>query len=104
MKHKKKLTKEQIKKQWVKSLRIWKMIGRKVRIVKIGEQYVVQKRTYLGLFPGWSDWEELNTFSTFKKAVQKRNMHIVLVVIRELGLQCEFVRRRKINRKLKFGF
>ena len=104
MKDKKKLTKEQINKQWVKSLRIWKKIGERVRIVKIGEQYVVQKRIYLGLFPGWSDWEELNTFSTFKQAVQRRNMHIVLIVIRDLGLQCEFVHRRKINRKLKFGY
>jgi hypothetical protein len=44
----------------------------------------------------------MNTYSTYKKAVEKRNMHVVMVVIRDLGFQHVFVSRRKA-RKQKRG-
>ena len=82
--------------------RLLKIINKKVRIVKNKEHYDVEARTYLGLFPGWSKWETLNTYSTLKKAIQKKNMHIVLIVIRDMDCRCEFIKRRT-NMKRRLG-
>ena len=84
--------------------RLLKMVNKKVRIVKNKEHFDVEARTYLGLFPGWSKWESLNTYSTLKNAIKKKNMHIVLIVMRDMDCRCEFINRRTTRRKLKLGY
>ena len=83
------------KKAWVKSLWLWKKIKDRVRIVRDGDQYSLQKRTYLGLRAGWGDWEEINMFSTYKQVVQRRNMHVILVVLKSLNIHTEYIARAK---------
>ena len=89
-------------KQWKRDLRIWRKMCGRVRIVKVKDQYVVESRRLLGLFKGLSEWKTLNTFSSLKGAINKKNMYIVMVVMRELGYRNEFVKHR-IDRKKRLG-
>lgn len=80
--------------------RILKKINDRVRIVEDNDgNFLVQQRKLLGLRRGMSKWKTLNTYSTYKKAVEKRNMHVVMVIIRDLGFQHVFVNRRKARKQ-----
>lgn len=83
---------------------ILKKVNHRIRIVKKDEQYVVQARHLLGLFRGMSEWKTLNSFSSIKGAIHKKNMYIVMILMREMNLHTEFIKRRKTARKLKFGY
>ena len=83
--------------------KILKRVNNHIQIVENRKGYFsVQAREYLGLFKGMGEWRELNMFSTFRKAVERKNMHIVLVILRELGYRNEFVKRRT-DRNRKAG-
>lgn len=89
------MSSEEIQKSWVKNLRIWRKISKYVRIVEDSKGYYeVQARELRGLFSGMGEWHTLNMFSDYGKAVERRNMYIVMVVMRELGYRNELVRRR----------
>jgi len=81
---------------------ILKRVNQRVRIVKNGEQYEVQARHLLGLFRGMSEWKTLNTFSSMKGAVNKKNAYIVMILMREMNLHTEFRKRR--TQKGKIGY
>ena len=87
------------KKAWIKSLRLWKKINNYVRIVETKHGFDVQSRTYVGLLKGMSEWESLNDFSSIKGAIQRRNMYIVMILMRDMGYQREFIKRRTARKK-----
>ena len=83
-----------------KSLRIWKKISERVRIVETEKgQYEVQARHLLGLFSGMSEWYSLNTFSTMKQALKRKHSFIVMIIMRDLGYRNQFVERRTARKK-----
>jgi len=82
--------------------KILKRVNNHIQIVEDGKGYfVVQVREYLGLFAGMGPWRELNVFSTFRKAVERKNMYIVMVIMRELGYRNELVRKRTKRKREK---
>jgi hypothetical protein len=82
--------------------RVLKIVNQRVRIVKNDDLYVVQKRETVGFGRNFGEWEEMNSFFDYRKAVNKKNVHIVMVIMRELGYRREFVKRRT-ERKRKAG-
>jgi len=82
--------------------RIQKKVNQRVRIVKNGDLYVVQQRQTVGFGHRFGEWGEINSFFDYRKAVHKKNIHIVMVIMRELGYRNEFVKRRT-DRKRKAG-
>lgn len=86
----------------VMKTKILKKVNKYVRIVEDGKgNFVVQHRKYLGPLSGMGEWEDVNVFSTYRKAVDRKNMHIVMVLMRELGYRYELVRRRTKRKKDK---
>jgi len=81
---------------------VLKKVNQRVRIVKNGDLYVVQRRETIGFGGRFGDWEEINSFFDIRKAIHKKNIHIVMVIMRELGYRREFVKRRT-DRKRKAG-
>ncbi len=81
---------------------ILKKVNQRVRIIKINDLYVVQQRKTVGFGRKFGGWEEINSFFDIKKAVHKKNTHIVMVIMRELGYRNEFVKRRT-ERKRALG-
>ena len=72
-----------------------KKINDRIRITPKNDSFVVEHRPF-----GSEDWRELNTFSTFSAAINKKNSYIVMVIMRDLGFRNEFVKRRvKRNQK-----
>ena len=96
------MSSEKAQKLWVKNLRIWRKISKYVRIIKDEKgNYNVQTRKYYGLFSGMGDWYTLNMYSNYRKAAERRNMYVVMVIMRELGYRTEFVKRRTDRKKRK---
>ena len=81
---------------------VLKKVNQRVRIVKNDDLYVVQQRKTVGFGQKFGEWEEINSFFDIRKAVHKKNIHIVMVIMRELGHRREFVKRRT-ERKRKLG-
>jgi hypothetical protein len=81
--------------------RILKKVNNHVRIIEDGDNFFVQKRQLLGLRKGMSPWQTLNMYSSLKKAIERKNMYIVMILMRDLGYQREFLVRRKARRKRK---
>jgi len=82
--------------------RILKKVNQRVRIVKVNDMYVVQQRKTVGFGRNFGGWEEINSFFDIKKAIKKKEIHVVMVVMRELGYRNEFVKRRT-DRKKRLG-
>ncbi len=82
--------------------RILKKVNQRVRIVENGGMYVVQKRNTIGFGGRFGEWEEINSMSSYRKAHKKKEMHVVMVIMRELGHRREFVKRRT-ERKKRLG-
>ena len=78
---------------------ILKKVNQRVRIVEDDGEYMVQRRKTVGFGMKFGDWETINTLSSYKKALKKKEIHIVMVVMRELGYRREFVRRRTETKK-----
>jgi len=81
---------------------VLKKVNQRVRIVKNDDLYVVQHRNTIGFGRNFGEWQEINSFFDYRKAVHKKNIHIVMVIMRELGYRREFVKRRT-DRKRKAG-
>ena len=75
--------------------RILKKISQRIRIIEKNDMFVVQQRPNPK-----EEWHDINQYASQKKAVDKKNSYIVMVVMRDLGYRNEFVRRR-VNRKKK---
>ena len=83
-------------------VKLLKRVNNYVRIIKDDKDYyVVQSRVRLGPFSGMSEWKTLNMFPTYSKAANLKNMHIVMVIMRELGHRHELVRRRTKRKREK---
>lgn len=78
---------------------VLKKVNQRVRIVKNDDLYVVQQRQTVGFGFKFGEWEEINSFFDIRKAIHKKNIHIVMVIMRELGYRREFVKRRTERRK-----
>ena len=89
-------------KQWKKDLRIWRKVCERVRIVENKGMYEVQVRNTIGFGRNFGEWRTENTFSKLSKALKRKEVHIVMVIMRELGYRNEFVKRRT-TRKRKLG-
>lgn len=81
--------------------RILKKINQRVRIVKKKDVYEVQTRQTIGFGNKFGEWHTENTFSKLSKALKRKEVHIVMVVMRELGHRNEFVKRRTERKKAK---
>ena len=82
--------------------RILKKVNQRVRIVENGETYEVQHRNTIGFGRKFGEWMEVNTFSNYRKALKRKEVHIVMIIMRELGYRNEFVKRRT-DRKRRLG-
>jgi hypothetical protein len=82
--------------------RILKKVNDHVRIIEDGGNFYVQKRQLLGLRKGMSAWSTLNMYSSLKKAINRKHMYIIMILMRDLGYRREFVKRRT-DRKRRLG-
>jgi len=74
-------------------------VNQRVRIVERKGMYEVQKRETFGFGLNFGEWETMNSFSSYKKALKKKEVHIVMVIMRDLGFRREFVKRRTERKK-----
>jgi len=81
-------------------INILKKVNQRVRIIKVKDLYVVQRRETIGFGRNFGEWQEINSFYDYGKAVHKKNIHIVMVVMRELGYRNEFVKRRTERKRV----
>ena len=84
--------------------KILKKVNQRVRIVKNATGgYDIESRDPSD--KKCSNWHTMNTFSQHKKAVEKKNGYIVMVVMRDIGYRNVFVKRRtkrkEVRRKTK---
>ena len=79
-----------------KGLRVWRKVCNHVRIVEDDAgNHIVEIRDYLGLRKGYGEWRTLNMYSSLSKAIHRKHMHIIMVVMRDLGYRYQFVEKRK---------
>ena len=77
-----------IKKKSLK-LNIMRKINQRVRIEQVNDAFIVQHKV-----DGLGEWIKLNTYSTFKAALNKKHSYIVMIALRDLSYRNEFVKRR----------
>ena len=82
--------------------RILRKVNQRVRILKRKGMFEVQVRNTIGFGNKFGEWHTENSFSKFSKALKRKEVHIVMVVMRELGHRNEFVKRRT-DRKKRLG-
>jgi hypothetical protein len=82
--------------------RILKKFNQRIRIIEENDSYVVQVREKNPFKKGFTDWHTLNQFSSLKQALKKKHLHIVMILMRELGYRHFFVARR-VQRKKRLG-
>ena len=82
--------------------RILKKISQRIRIIEENDSFVVQVREKKSFSKGYTEWYDLNQFSSFKRALKKKHLHVVMILMRELGYRNEFVKRRT-DRKKELG-
>jgi hypothetical protein len=78
--------------------KILKKINERIRIIPENDLFVVQHRNKIGFGGRFENWHELKSFSSFKRAIDKKNSYIVMVILRDLGYRNEFVKRRTIRK------
>jgi hypothetical protein len=79
--------------------RILKKINDRVRITETDDGlFLVQGREKL-LFKGFTEWHTLNQFSSLKQALKMKHLHIVMILMRELGYRQIFLNRRTKRKK-----
>ena len=76
--------------------RILKKINLRIKIRERDDLFLLEHRP-----TGAESWQVMGEFSTLKKAIHKKNVHIVMVVMRDLGYRNELVKRRTKRKKLK---
>lgn len=88
---------------FVMKTRILKKINKRIRIVETEDNmFEVQIRhPFKTKELRDKEWHVINIFSTYKKAVERRNNHISMIIMRDLGLRNEFVKRRTKRKKRK---
>jgi len=77
--------------------RILKKINERIRIIEEDHLFFVESRNKNTT--GFDEWKRLNQFNTFKRALEKKNSFIVMVILRDLGYRMEFVKRRTKRNK-----
>jgi len=82
--------------------RILKKVNQRVRIIEKNGMYELQTRTTTGFGNKFGEWHIENSFSKLNKALKRKEIHIVMVIMRELGHRREFVKRRT-DRKKRLG-
>jgi hypothetical protein len=82
--------------------KILKKVNQRIRILKIKDMYEVQTRGTIGFGRNFGEWRTENTFSKLSKALKRKEVHVVMVIMRELGHRNEFVKRRT-DRKRRLG-
>lgn len=90
------------KKTIIMKTRILNKINQRIRIVEENDSYLVQVREKLTFKRGFTKWYTLNQFSSLKQALKQKHIHIVMILMRELGYRHFFVEKR-INRKKRLG-
>ena len=99
---KKKLKPEQLQKQWVRKLKIWKKVSDRVRVTETKPgRFAVEAREHNPLKRKWSDWHELNSYGSMKHALKKKHSFVVMILMRDLGYRNEFVKRRTDRKRAK---
>lgn len=80
---------------------ILKKVNQRVRILEGNGMFVVQKRSTTGFGIKFDEWETINSFTNLKKALKSKEVHVVMVIMRELGYRREFVKRRTERKKAR---
>ena len=75
-------------------LNIMRKINQRVRIEPVGDAFIVEHKV-----GGLGEWVKLNTYSTFKAALNKKHSYIVMIILRDLSYRNEFVTRRTKRKK-----
>jgi hypothetical protein len=92
-----------MRKQKNLNARILRKISLRVRIIENDKgDYEVQTRE--GTFKRQLDnaeWKPINQFSMYKRALEKKQSYIVMILMRELGYRNEFVKRRTERKKIR---
>ena len=81
--------------------KILKKVNQRVRILKRKGMYEVQVRNTIGFGRRFGEWHTENTFSKLNKALKRKEVHVVMVVMRDLGYRNEFVKRRTDRKRAK---
>lgn len=74
--------------------RILKKINKYIRIVKGDDGFLVQNRKFLD-----SNWNTINTFSSYRKAIERKNMYIVMILMRDLGYRPYYLEKLKLRKQ-----
>ncbi len=82
--------------------RILKKVNQRVRILEKKGMYEVQVRNTIGFGNKFGEWRTENIFSKLSKAIKRKEIHIVMIIMRDLGYRLEFVKRRT-DRKKRLG-
>lgn len=84
--------------------RILKKINKRVRIIETddGMFEVQHKHSFKTKDFHNNEWHTINVYSNNKKAIEKKNNFIVMIIMRDLGLRNEFVKRRTKRKKMKW--
>ena len=87
-------------KKWVKTLRFWKKINERIRIIEDDSgQFIVQVREFLPFRNKYTEWEDIHQFSTYKHALKRKHSYIVMILMRDMGCRNDFVRKRTERKK-----
>ena len=87
-------------KKWVKTLRFWKKINERIRIIENDNgQFIVQVREFLPFKNRYTEWEDIHDFSTYKQALKRKHSYIVMILMRDMGCRNDFVRKRTERKK-----
>ena len=81
--------------------KILKKVNQRVRILERKGMYEVQVRNTIGFGRKFGEWRTENTFSKLNKALKRKEVHVVMVVMRDLGYRNEFVKRRTDRKRAK---
>jgi hypothetical protein len=68
---------------------ILKKINQRIRIEFVDDSFIVEHK-----IGGAGEWIKLNSYSTFKAALNKKHSYIVMIILRDLSYRNEFVKRR----------
>ena len=84
-------------------IRILKKINKRIRIVETDDgMFEVQRRfSFKSKKLREKEWHTFGVFSTHKDAVKRKINHINTIIIKDLGLKNEFIRRRTKRMKRK---
>lgn len=77
------------------NVKILKKINQRCRIITLRDgMFHLQNKVN-------NKWHTINTFSSIKKALQKKHIHVIMIILRDLGYRNKFINKRIKRNKNK---